>query len=169
MKRTTANHLLRRPIPRDLLLEKAAPANDFSSSKLGELVIILAFSEAHALIDQMRKDLPLMWSALSELCRSLRVVSEQRLSSVFLSTTGKIAQFTPPKQRNSSMHMWTVSLISIIPFSNLGFHQLARKIAIDGSCNLEDVASDAHMVALGLPLKEHSDLISNVYDDSKVY
>jgi len=132
------------------LMEKAAPAKaqDFSQSKVSGPVIILAFDEAHVLIDQEWKDLPLMWSALSELRRSLRFLNEHPLFSVFLSTTGKIAQITPTKQNGSL----APSLIPIIPFSDLGFDHLAQKIAVDGSCSLEDVASDAHMVTLGRPL-----------------
>jgi len=135
-------------------MEKAArtDAQAPSPSKVGEPVIILAFDEAHALTDQKFNDLSQNWSAFSQLRRSLRALNEHRLFSVFLSTTGKITQFTSPKRDDESTRVQRGEFILIIPFSDLGFDQLARKIAIDGSCSLEEVASDAHMVTLGRPL-----------------
>jgi len=39
-----------------------------------------------------------------------------------------------------------------MPFTDLGFDQLAVKISLDGSLTLEDVAVVGHMVMLGRPM-----------------
>ena len=120
---------------------------------IDEPVIVLAFDEAHTLTNLNQESLSSTWSAFSELLRCLRALNEHRLFSVFLSTTARITRFTSAERDYSPTPVQiSGKLLSINPFSDLGFDQLARKIALDGSCTLEEVTSDAHMVTLGRPL-----------------
>jgi hypothetical protein len=123
--------------------------------KVGDPVIVLAFDEAHTLIDSKNMDDSLQpWSAFSQLRRALRSLNEYRLFSLFLSTTGKMTQFSSARGEDSSTHVQIGQLYFklIMPFTDLGFDQLAAKISVDGSLTLEDVAIIGHMVTLGRPL-----------------
>ena len=121
-----------------------------SPAKVGCPMVILALDEAHSLTDVV--DPQESWTAFSELRRALRSLNEYRLFSLFLSTTGKMSQFTSAKKDDSSTRVQLGELILIMPFTDLGFDQLASKIASDGSFFLEDVASIEHMVTLGRPM-----------------
>lgn len=129
-------------------------------SKVGEVskkkqddsypLIILAFDEAHTLID--REEAPsATWSNFSNLRHVLRALYRLPLFSLFLSTTGKISLFTSPGE-DSSQRIVFGNLILIQPFSDLGFDTLAKKVSLDGSWDLETVTADAHIVYLGRPL-----------------
>jgi hypothetical protein len=124
-----------------------------SPSKAGDPVVILAFDEAHTLIDFKNVNDSLQpWSAFSQLRRTLRSLNEYRLFSLFLSTTGKMTQFSSAPGDDSSTRVQIGQLYLIMPFTDLGFDQLAAKISVDGSLTLEDVAVIGHMVTLGRPL-----------------
>jgi hypothetical protein len=112
-------------------------------------MVILALDEAHSLTNVGSRG---GWSAFSEFRRALRSLNEYRLFSLFLSTTGKMSQFTSAKEDDSSTRVQMGQLVLIMPFTDLGFDQLASRIAIDGSLLLEEVASIAHMVTLGRPM-----------------
>jgi hypothetical protein len=64
------------------------------------------------------------------------------LFSLFLSTTGKIMQFTSLKDKDISGHFVAGMLLLIAPYTDLGFDQLAKKIAHDGNFTLADITSD---------------------------
>jgi hypothetical protein len=124
-----------------------------SPPKVGDPVIILSFDEAHTLIDSKNMvDSFQPWSAFSQLRRALRTLNEFRLFSLFLSTTGKMTQFSSAKGEDSSTSVQIGQLYLIMPFTDLGFDQLAAKTSVDGSLTLEDVAIIGHMVTLGCPL-----------------
>jgi len=59
------------------------------------LAIILSFDEAHTLTEALTDDVDGLWSRFSELRRALWVIHSFPCFSVFLSTTGKVQQFTP--------------------------------------------------------------------------
>ena len=103
-----------------------------------EPVIILAFDEAHTLMISRGN-----WSNLSVMRHLLCNLLCFPVFSLFLSTTGKISQFT------SRVHG---SLKLIRPFTDLGFDTLAIKVSLDGSWNLERITDDSHIVGLGRPL-----------------
>jgi hypothetical protein len=121
-------------------------------SKVGDPVVVLAFDEAHTLIDPKKVDAIHPWSAFSLLRRTLRSLNEYRLFSLFLSTTGKMTQFSSAAGEDSSTRVQIGQLHLIMPFTDLGFDQLAAKISLDGSLTLEDVATIDHMVSLGRPM-----------------
>jgi hypothetical protein len=60
------------------------------------------------------------------------------LFSLFLSTTGKITKFTSSKDKDISGHVVAGMLLLIAPYTDLGFDQLAKKIAHDGNFTLAD-------------------------------
>jgi hypothetical protein len=96
-------------------------------------IIWLAFDEAHFLKKKTR-------TQFTNLRLVLQAISDLPCFSLFLSTTGKSSQFTPPPE----------DLMQ--PFSDLGFDILAHKMPRDRPFLLTDAASVAHMVHLGRPL-----------------
>jgi hypothetical protein len=89
-----------------------------------------------------------LWSRFSELRRALRVIHSFPCFSFFLSTTGKVQQFTP----DAISTLLQEGLLSLIPpFCELGFNQLAER-AIGGKATLEYVSSLSFMAKLGRPL-----------------
>ena len=93
--------------------------------------IILSFDEAHTLTEVSTDDVDGLWSRFSELRRALRVIHSFPCFSVFLSTTGKVQQFTPDALHDMSTRLQEGLLSLIAPFCELGFDQLAEK-AISG-------------------------------------
>lgn len=63
------------------------------------------------------------------------------LFSLLLSTTGKITQFPSSKDKDRSGRVVTGILLLIAPYTDLGFDQLAKKIAHDGTFTLNDITS----------------------------
>ena len=102
-------------------------------------VIILAFDEAHSLMKS-----PGSWSDLSAMRHVLRTLKMFPLFSFFLSTTGKISQFTSQEDPSARISHYSLKLVH--PFTELGFDMLATKVFLDGSWDLEHVTSDQHMV-----------------------
>jgi hypothetical protein len=113
--------------------------------------IILSFDEAHTLTEASTDDVDGLWSRFSELRRALRVIHSFPCFSVFLSTTGKVQQFTPDALHDISFRLQEGLLSLIPPFCELGFDQLAEK-AIGGKATLEYVSSLSFMAKLGRPL-----------------
>jgi len=109
-------------------------------------VIILAFDEAHTLMISRGN-----WSNLSAMRHVLCNLLRFPVFSLFLSTTGKISQFTS-RVEDSSDRVTHGSLKLIRPFTDLGYDTLAIKVSLDGSWNLERVTDDSHIVRLGRPL-----------------
>ena len=114
-------------------------------------VIILSFDEAHSLTVPERDTVDGSWSKFSELRRALHIVQLYPCFSVFLSTTGKVQQFTPntPHDRSTRLQEGCVCLLP--PFCELGFDQFAEK-AISGVTTIEHVSSLGFMAKLGRPL-----------------
>jgi hypothetical protein len=113
-------------------------------------LIILAFDEAHTLTDG--EETPsATWSNFSNMRHVLRALYRFPLFSVFLSTTGKISQFTSP-EHDKSGRIFHRNLSLIQPFTDLGFDTLANKVILDSTCDLERVTDDLHIVYLGRPL-----------------
>lgn len=86
--------------------------------------------------------------AFSELRRALH---NHPCYFVFLSTTGKITQFTPAAQYDISSRLHTGKLSLLPPFCELGFDQLAKK-AVHGETTLDEVSSLEFMTSFGRPL-----------------
>jgi hypothetical protein len=113
--------------------------------------LILSFDEAHILTLIEKDDVDGPWSRFSELRRALRVIHSYPCFSLFLSTTGKVQQFTPQAWNDVSTRLQEGLLSLITPFCELGFDQLAEKVC-SGETTLEDVSSLRFMAKLGRPL-----------------
>jgi hypothetical protein len=110
-------------------------------------VLILAFDEAHILTSIQEHN----WSNFSVLRHVLCSLTNFPIFSLFLSTTGKITQFTS-RAGDYSERIINGSKKLIQPFTDLGFDVLAQKVSLDGRWKLEDVTKDSHIVTLGRPL-----------------
>ncbi|KAF8346496.1 hypothetical protein F5887DRAFT_882800, partial [Amanita rubescens] len=90
-------------------------------------------------------------SNLSVLRHVLRTLYHLPLFALFLSTTGRISQFTSPDE-DTSTRIILRNLKLIQPFIDLGFDTLAKQVALDGNWDLERVTHDSHIVHMGRPL-----------------
>jgi hypothetical protein len=124
---------------------------DFDIEKHYPPAIIIAFDEAHSLAMTENDSMDGLWSKFSELRRALRVIHSYPCFSVFLSTTGKISQFMPPRINDLSSRLQQGLLSLLSPFCELGFDQLAEK-AISGQTTLDKVSSLKFMALLSRPL-----------------
>jgi hypothetical protein len=120
------------------------------STKQDDPLIILTFDEAHTLTDRVVTDSG-TWSNFSALRHVLRALHRFSLFSLFLSTTGKISQFTSAPEEDDSRRIIAGELFLIQPFTDLGFDTLAEKISV-ADLNLEKFIGDSHMVHIGRPL-----------------
>ncbi|KAH9172091.1 hypothetical protein EDB89DRAFT_2070070 [Lactarius sanguifluus] len=83
----------------------------------------------------------------------LVVLSDESLFTFFLSTTGKISQFSPPHGRDASHRMNDGKLKTPTPFIYLGFDQLMRdRKVFDKYKTLNDVTSLECIAHMGRPL-----------------
>jgi hypothetical protein len=114
-------------------------------------LIILAFDEAHTLTERKNTH-STQWSHFSELRHALRTLHRFSCFSLFMSTTGKISQFTSAPTEDFSLRILSGELFLIQPFTDVGFDTLARKISLNERCDLEELASNSHIVHLGRPL-----------------
>jgi len=81
----------------------------------------------------------------------LRGLHRFSLFSLFLSTTGKISQFTSAPDEDVSKRILAGELFLIQPFTDLGFDTLAEKISV-ADLNLAAFIGDSHIVHIGRPL-----------------
>jgi len=58
----------------------------------------------------------------------------------------------PPPTEDFSLRILSGELFLIQPFTDVGVDTLARKISLDEGWDLEELASNSHMVHLGRPL-----------------
>ncbi len=114
-------------------------------------LIILAFDEAHTLTER-KNTYSTQWSHFSELRHALRSLHRFSCFSLFMSTTGKISQFTSAPTEDFSLRILSGELFLIQPFTDVGFDTLACKISLDEGRDLEGLARNSHMVHLGRPL-----------------
>ena len=113
-------------------------------------IVVLAFDEAHTTTQQCQAGEE--WSVFNELCHTVQWLHGLPLFSLFLSTTGKISQFTPAIEEDLSKRVVEGALVVIQPYTDLGFDPLARFIVADGSLNLEQLTEDSQTCSLGRPL-----------------
>lgn len=114
-------------------------------------LIVLAFDEAHT-TTQRHKGPGEEWSIFNELRHALRRLHNLPLFSLFMSTTGKISQFTSAIEEDLSKRVVEGKLVIIQPYTDLGFDPLASIIAADGSWNLAQLTEDSQICSLGRPL-----------------
>ena len=114
-------------------------------------LVILAFDEAHTLTNREDTGNGTNWSNFSVLRHVFRALYRFPLFAVFLSTTGKISQFTSPSE-DTWKRIIIGDLLLIQPFTDLGFDTLAMRVDLNGLWDLESVTADSHIVYLGRPL-----------------
>ncbi|KAH9051513.1 hypothetical protein EDB87DRAFT_1541276, partial [Lactarius vividus] len=113
--------------------------------------VFVVFDEAHPLTTPFESEGT--QSHFVELRRALRVFSDVSLFTFFLSTTGKISQFSLPHSRDFSHRMNDGELKTPTPFIYLGFDQLMKNRRVfDKYKILEDVTSLDCIAHMGRPL-----------------
>jgi len=116
-------------------------------------LIFLAFDEAHPLTSVVASEDGSRYSNFSLLRRVLRLMHGSPIFSFFMSTTGKISQFTPAPNVDVSTRIMEDQCYVIPPFVALGFDQLMEgHQVLDGSHTLDEIARDEFMVQFGRPL-----------------
>ena len=140
-------------LPAATLKSKKASAVSTAGSEPedGYPLVILAFDEAHTLTDREgdRED---AWSNFNELRYVLRALHRFPLFSLFLSTTGKISQFTSAEDEDVSRRVTRGQLALIQPFTDLGFDTFANSVSLEDYWYLENVTTGSHIAHLGRPL-----------------
>ncbi|KAJ3001938.1 hypothetical protein NUW54_g6123 [Trametes sanguinea] len=84
--------------------------------------------------------------------RALRLVRELPIFALFLSTVGKLEQFSPPPQLESSARLFRSQLVPYPPIVWTPFDVMAAHITDEKVWTLTEVASMYHIVHLGRPL-----------------
>jgi hypothetical protein len=125
-------------------------------------LVILAADEAHTLIE-LHQTANGSWSIFNELTDALRGLHNLSLFSLFLSTTGRISQFTSSVQEDRSAIIVLSKLVTVQPFTDLGFDLLARIISLDGTWHLERLTEDEYICRLGRPLCVNSFWLSSLW------
>lgn len=128
---------------------------DKESSKWPHFVV--SFDEAHALTDSSELE---PWTTFTELRRGLHKIYPVWGFFFFLSTTGKMYQFTPPTHVDPSLRMQENMFRSMPPITETGFDMLAMKALDvktgdkewDNLTHLEKVTSLRWMAHMGRPL-----------------
>jgi len=92
------------------------------------------------------------WTVFNELRHALWRLHSLPLFSLFLSTTGKISQFTSAIDEDLSKRVVEGKLVIIQPYTDLGFDPLANVIDLDGSWDLDRLTDDSQMCSQGRPL-----------------
>lgn len=118
-------------------------------------LIILAYDEAHVLsFPKNEKELraPTAYSQHRRVIRGLRKLP---IFALFLSTTGKIQDLTPPPKIDSSDRLFKLILRLPTPFTALGFDQMFKAHAFTApgqNFGINDVSRVGFMVLFGRPL-----------------
>jgi hypothetical protein len=114
-------------------------------------LLVLAFDEAHMLTERKTVETR-HWSNFNELRHALRALHRFSCFTLFMSTTGKISQFTSAPEEDDSLRLFIRQLILIQPFTDVGFDTLAQKVSLAGDWDLDRVTTNSHMAHLGRPL-----------------
>ena len=120
-----------------------------------EPLIILVFDEAHTLTQVASEDEDEggAQSPFSHLRRTLRSIRGVNFFSLFISTAGKITQFTQftsARAVDPSTRVQTGELSLIPPFTALGWDRLCDRLNLD-SFNFSDIGF-SYQVRLGRPM-----------------
>ena len=116
--------------------------------------IVLAFDEAHILTrsEAGSDDTISASSPFAHLRRALKDGSTG-VFAVFLSTTGRISQFTPPRKSDPSNRVVSGVHKLVPPFTTLGWDQLAQPVRRGklGEIYFNDIGFE-YQVCLGRPM-----------------
>jgi hypothetical protein len=113
--------------------------------------IVLAFDEAHIIAERKGADGG-QWSVFHQVRQLLRSFRDLPIFSLFLSTTGKISQFTSAAEDDLSKRIIKGDLVAGQPLTDLGFDPFAVKISLNGNWDLKGLTEDAHICTMGRPL-----------------
>ena len=113
--------------------------------------VFIMFDEAHTLTDCYDKHRESRFVMLQQ---TLSVLSslELPLFLFFLSTTGKVTQFSQPRGHDNSDHINDGYLATPRPFIFVGFDQLVQNHKVRRGSTLDDVTSLDFVAHLGRPL-----------------
>lgn len=114
-------------------------------------LILLGFDEAHIIAERKGPDGE-QWSVFQQVRQLLRSFRDLPIFSLFLSTTGKISQFTSAAEDDLSKRIIKGDLVAGQPFTDLGFDPLAVRISLNGDWNLEKLTENGHICTMGRPL-----------------
>ena len=115
------------------------------------LLLVLAFDEAHPTLESIFDDKTgVEWNKFILFRHAFQAICAMPIWSFFLSTTGKFDQFAAPPYLHKSGRFVLGLLTNVIPFTALGFDQLAEKF-LEGM-TLEDVTALKYRLSLGRPL-----------------
>ncbi|TFK79479.1 hypothetical protein K466DRAFT_592374 [Polyporus arcularius HHB13444] len=123
-----------------------------TKSSHSNLLVIVSFDEAQMLDEVDTKTTDTTWTLFAEVRRCLRIIRELPIFALFLSTVGKLEQFSPPPQLGSSTRIVRTELRPFEPIVVTPLDVLAQRITGKKVWTLEEVASTYHMVHLGRPL-----------------
>ncbi|KAI0298434.1 hypothetical protein B0F90DRAFT_702078 [Multifurca ochricompacta] len=126
------------------------PRSPRSTKKSLDIEIYISFDEAHSLTTPFGEH---DWrSPFTELRRALQMLEGSPMWSFFLSTTGKITQFSQPRSVDPSNRVRQGELIIPQPYIYLGFDQLMETQKISKHNTLKDVTSLECIAHMGRPL-----------------
>ncbi|CAG8722383.1 10920_t:CDS:2, partial [Acaulospora colombiana] len=127
----------------------------FGKQEKGPL-LVLSWDEAHVLTRRRfgTRQQSSQWTYFNEFRRVLRDCDRSgRLFSLFLSTTGKIDQFSPNSRDDPSARIGERVLKVPYPFINLGFDQFARgQVQPNKGFKLSEAVKPEWIVKFGRPL-----------------
>jgi hypothetical protein len=106
--------------------------------------VIIAIDEAHLMSNNpARQD----WSIFSEFKRALRILNRYPIFSLFLSTAVKLEEAS-----HRSLRPERHELLSLPPFTELGFDQMIHEPPSEGSLTIDTVSTLEYMAIHGRPL-----------------
>jgi hypothetical protein len=115
--------------------------------------VVLAIDEAHVLSDPSPvAGGPPAPTRFSQFQRALRTLRHLPIFTVFLSTAGKIQDFTPPPNKDPSNRIDGTQLHAPSPFTELGFDQMLGSFKDISRYSIDDVSKVGFMVKFGRPL-----------------
>ncbi|KAI9066890.1 hypothetical protein FKP32DRAFT_324631 [Trametes sanguinea] len=112
--------------------------------------VILCFDEAQLLTGGARRHSGM--SLFSDVRHALRLVSQLPIFALFLSTVGKLEQFSPPPPLKGSARVFQRQLVPYPPITWAPIDALAARITNNKVWTLTEVASTYHIAHLGRPL-----------------
>ncbi|KAI9070181.1 hypothetical protein FKP32DRAFT_1670559 [Trametes sanguinea] len=121
-----------------------------STARALDLEVILYFDEAQLLTTRGTGKSGI--ALFPDVRRALRLVRELPIFALFLSTVGKLEQFSPPPQLESSARLFRSQLVPYPPIVWTPFDVMAARITNEKVWTLTEVASTYHIVHLGRPL-----------------
>jgi hypothetical protein len=113
-------------------------------------VLVLSIDEAHFLTSDPHRH---GWTAFTAFRRVLhRIRNEGLVFTLFLSTAGKIGEYSPPQRLDKSARVNKGTYHSLPPFFDLDFDQFADKIVPSDGFSLEKFTTTEEIIKFGRPL-----------------